>query len=48
MVEVEVSSSSQPLNNYTQNDIPSSGKEIEINSNNSKFKYKEDKEMEKV
>ena len=42
MVEVEVSSSSQPLNNYTQNDIPSSGKEIEINSNNSKFKYKED------
>jgi len=46
MVEVEVSSSSQPLssntNNYNKEEIPPKGKEIEINSNNNKQKYQED------
>jgi hypothetical protein len=45
MVEVEVSSSSQPIssnNNNYKDDIPPSGKEIEINSNNKNYKYKED------
>ena len=45
MVEVEVSSSSQPIssnNNNYNDDIPPSGKEIEINSNNKNYKYKED------
>ena len=45
MVEVEVSSSSQPIssnNNNYKDDIPPSGKEIEINSNNKYYKYKED------
>ena len=46
MVEVEISSSSQPNssnnNNYNKDDIPPSGKEIEINSNNNKYKYQED------
>ena len=46
MVEVEVSSSSKPFssnkNNYNIEEIPSSGKEIEINSNNNKQKYQED------
>ena len=46
MVEVEVSSSSKPFssnkNNYNNEEIPPSGKEIEINSNNNKNKYQED------
>ena len=43
MVEVEVSSSSQPItSNKKKEDIPPSGKEIEINSNNNKYKYQED------
>ena len=46
MVEIEVSSSSQPLssntNNYNKEEIPPKGKEIEINSNNNKQKYQED------
>ena len=43
MVEVEVSSSSQPItSNKNKEDILPSGKEIEINSNNNKYKYQED------
>ena len=45
MVEVEVSSSSKPFssnNNYINDDIPQKGKEVEITSNNSKYKYQED------